>query len=91
MERHIWETDEEEARLWDEDPVRAARLAYLRLQCYWHDQVQSGVYRGIPVLNGAANKDLAATDVCPTIEPDSQPAVHFVPREIRKKFVQLCA
>lgn len=90
MEPEIWNTDEQEQDLWETDPARAARLAYLHVQCLWHDQVVRGEYRGIPTVERAP-MDPAETAVHRVVEPDSQAGVYAVPSDIRRRFVQLCA
>lgn len=35
-------------KLWQEDPEKAARLAFMELQLIWEQQVDEGEYLGIP-------------------------------------------
>lgn len=35
-------------KLWQEDPEKAARLAFMELQLIWEKQVDSGEFLGIP-------------------------------------------
>ncbi|QED27971.1 hypothetical protein FRD01_12135 [Microvenator marinus] len=35
-------------KLWQEDPEKAARLAFMELQLVWEEQVDEGEYLGIP-------------------------------------------
>ena len=53
MQTHqeIWNCDAERAQLWTEDPQRAAMLAYLEVLSLWHEQVECGVYLGIPAMH----------------------------------------
>ena len=55
-------------KLWQEDPERAARLAFMELQLIWEQQVDEGEYLGIP------NFDLSLRGLCPCMkEVESSP------------------
>ena len=50
-QRDIWECDDERTALWAADPGRAAMLAYLEVIAVWHEQVEAGIYWGVPALH----------------------------------------
>ncbi len=47
----IFDVDADRANLWLTDPERAAKLAYLDIVGLWHDQVEAGMYGGVPAVH----------------------------------------
>ncbi len=86
----IWECDEQDARRWEEDPARAARLVYLRLQMHWHEQTAAGVYEGIPHFESARGPRPPATPKR-RVRPDESGGTHEVPEDVRASFRKLIA
>lgn len=101
MAKQIWDTDAQQQDLWQQDPARAARMAYLELMLLWHDQVEQGDFKGIPALEAA----LVAFPVVPSGQahgndqctvrsepnpvrhaPDADAGVFAVPRELRARW-----
>ena len=92
-QQEIWEVDEQRAALWQSDPHRAAMLAYLDVVALWHEQVEQGMYWGIPALHRLP------TDSYPVAERSTQrsrPARYtrddsagqwLVPGEVRERWL----
>lgn len=72
-------------KLWEEDPAKAARLAYLELQIHWHQQVVEGVCTGIPdlerVVYPAQNSEVMA---------DSKARHYRVPNQVAEAWQRVC-
>lgn len=88
-ERCIWDIDTDRSRLWSEDPKRAAMLAYLEVIALWHEQVEDGIYWGIPALHRVANAEDQETREVLAFEPStmrSRPA-QYTPDESASEYV----
>lgn len=93
----IWSCTEDRERLWQTDPARAARLAYLEVLAAWYEQVEGGSYRGVPAVHKLPARAEAAASVSPEPQnvvrlrppqytPDASAREYCVPVEIRRRF-----
>ena len=99
----IWNIDSERQALWSENPRRAAMLAYLEVVALWHDQVEQGIYWGVPALHRLAKPEQAATREVLAFEPstlrsrphrysrDESASEYVVPVEIRERWLRAAA
>lgn len=94
--REIWDCDAQRLEVWEENPARAAMLAYLEVVSLWHEQVERGVYLGVPALHRlpapAADRHGVAEPSTLRSRPSrympDQSAGHYVvPGQIRQRFL----
>lgn len=76
-----------DANLWETDPARAAKLAFLETSMLWQEQVEQGIYTGVPGFEFEMADD--HTRPFKTVQPDTDAAVHAVPDAVRRLFEQL--
>lgn len=67
----IWNIDEDRGDLWESNSSRAALLAYLEVVALWHDQVEAGIYWGIPALHRLPQQKPRPSNVL-EFEPSTQ-------------------
>lgn len=74
--------------LWETDPARAAKLAFLEVQLGWHAQVEEGLYDGIPSFDAPvrANDEAPDTRSLKVVQPDTGASVYAVPDAVKRLF-----
>ncbi len=69
--------------LWDTDPARAAKMAFMEVMCEWHAQAERGEYDGVPAFD-LYPQNLEKTTPRRTILRDTGAGVHAVPDAVRR-------
>lgn len=67
--------------LWDTDPERAAKLAFMEVMCEWHGQAERGEFDGVPAFD---LYPLEKTAPRRAIVRDTGAGVHAVPEAVRR-------
>lgn len=93
----IWDCDDERLERWGDEPERAAMLAYLEVVALWHEQVEAGIYRGIPALHRlpapAKSGDILEAEPStlrsrpPRYTPDDSAGHWIVPPEVQERWL----
>jgi hypothetical protein len=73
-----------DAQLWETNPEKAAKLAFLELQMLWETQVDEGQYLGIPCFDQSPTNDHPAYRT--PVTPDSKAGFHCVPTAVSNAF-----
>lgn len=73
-----------DAQLWETNPEKAAKLAFLELQMLWENQVDEGHYEGIPCFDRSESTQHPAYHT--PVTPDSKAGFHRVPTAVSDAF-----
>lgn len=74
-------------KLWETDPARAAKLAFLETSMMWQEQVEQGIFGGVPALTLELAED--HTRPLKVVLPDTDAGVHAVPDAVKRLFERL--
>ena len=96
IDQDIWTCDDEREQLWQTDPGRAARLAFIDTMGLWDEQVQDGEFGGVPCFHTTVTKmddaRLGDAQTQPSgvreVTPDSNAGVWVVPGRIRDRWAK---
>lgn len=93
--REVWHCDDDREDLWETDPERAARLAYVEMVGLWDKQVEQGEYRGVPNFNAPKydasivelrGEDRTTPSTPRRVTPDSSAGMWMVPGRVRERW-----
>ncbi len=76
--------------LWDTDPERAAKMAFMEIMCEWHAQAERGEFDGVPAFE-LYPQDLEKTAFRPVIVRDTGAGIYAVPDAVRRMWAHVQA
>lgn len=74
--------------LWETDPERAAKMAFMETMCEWHARVEQGIYAGVPDF-GFQSEEAKETALRRVVVPDTNAGVHAVPAAVERLWASM--